>query len=993
MDNSRLAKRDSSLDIIRIVAVFTVLSVHFFLHNGFYGELVTGSGPIEGLIRFIGSGSADDLHGPAMFVMIMMRTLFGACVPLFIILTGYLMSKKTLSKKYYLGIRKTLIIFVLASVFCMAFKSVHEVPAAQGAFYSGDFGRMFEAIRENGGYTFRKYLLSIFDFSGANYSWYIEMYIGLFLIAPFLNLAYNKLKTKRQKQVLLATFIFLTVIPTIFNIFNFDTATWWVTPTESDEYQKLIPSFWMGVYPIAYYYIGAYIREYGIRLKTRSMLALFAVTLFLISSFSFFRSYGAGYKSSAYVYWYGFSPCLMATMLFTLLTRIPTKNWKPAAKRSLWYVSDLALGIYLMSFISDSLIYPVLNQNVPIMVNRLPYYFVTVPISFIFAGAMSAILNALERLIMMAYYKIKEIVKRQLEIGNNLKWQDLLFAALLAGGVIFSLWKVNYGFGGDDEPFYLTIPHRLSMGDVFFTDEWHLSQLSAFLQLPFTWAYTLITGSTDGIIIAARIFYVVVHAGACVLIYTRLRKRGIISVIGSVLFFLYTPYDIMALDYDSMGVGLVALTGVLLATADYRKKLWIILSGLCFAGAVLCNPYLAVAYLIYALCMVVHLLLRKKELNFALKSEMFSLRTFLFFTLGVGVLAALFLIFTIPRTGISGIFENLPYMLMDPEHPHIPFNDKLWSYIKSVFECHLLFKYGLYAYAAMLIALIFDRRRRLHRSVYLIITAAIVIYTQVLFLPELHYASYNAIMFPMIFMGITAYILCENKPRELFVSLFCFGIFYSVCIHFSSNQYFYVISMAMAATNLASFVFLGQLISEMRKNPDDITYAVWVKRFAFSLTALMIVLQGAFQISAKAQHVFWEGSPSTLTARIENGPAKGIYTNEGNKQSYESYYADIKSFLPQGQDAKVLFMTVHTWMYLAADGYEYGTYSAWLSGENNNSVERLKSYYNLNPEKKPDYIYIPKDSGWEIGSVLAQAQSYGYTATETDLSYHLEKTM
>ena len=83
MDIKKLERRDSSLDIIRIVAAFTVLSVHFFLHNGFYSEIV----------------SID--KGPQMFIMVQMRTLFGVCVPLFMILTGYLMSQKTLSKAYY----------------------------------------------------------------------------------------------------------------------------------------------------------------------------------------------------------------------------------------------------------------------------------------------------------------------------------------------------------------------------------------------------------------------------------------------------------------------------------------------------------------------------------------------------------------------------------------------------------------------------------------------------------------------------------------------------------------------------------------------------------------------------------------------------------------------------------------------------------------------------------------------------------------------------
>ena len=160
MDLRKLDRRDSSIDLIRIVAVFLVLSVHFLFHtyavnpaingtDGFYHLTVEGLGPIDGIIQAIQTGDSDLLHGPLWFLMIMMKTLFSTCVPLFMILTGYLMSKKTLSKKYYNGIRKTLIVFVLATFACMFFKSIHETKAARDAFYSFDFGTMFdESVRQ-----------------------------------------------------------------------------------------------------------------------------------------------------------------------------------------------------------------------------------------------------------------------------------------------------------------------------------------------------------------------------------------------------------------------------------------------------------------------------------------------------------------------------------------------------------------------------------------------------------------------------------------------------------------------------------------------------------------------------------------------------------------------------------------------------------------------------------------------------------------------------
>ena len=71
--------RNINLDIIRCVAVLTVICVHFFLHNGYYNIPVLGK---------------------KMYIATIMRTAFMVCVPLFLLLTGYLMNKKTLSKKY-----------------------------------------------------------------------------------------------------------------------------------------------------------------------------------------------------------------------------------------------------------------------------------------------------------------------------------------------------------------------------------------------------------------------------------------------------------------------------------------------------------------------------------------------------------------------------------------------------------------------------------------------------------------------------------------------------------------------------------------------------------------------------------------------------------------------------------------------------------------------------------------------------------------------------
>lgn len=947
MDIKKLQNRNASMDIIRIVAAFTVLSVHFFLHNGFYSNTV---------------------QGVPMYIMVLMRTLFSVCVPLFMILTGYLMSHKTLSRKYYSGISKTLIVFVLATLACMIFKAVHN----------------------NEPLSLKSFILGTLDFTGANYSWYIEMYIGLFLLVPFLNLAYNKLKNKRQKQVLVFTLVFMTIIPTLFNIFNFDNPAWWSDPKTSDTFAKLVPSWWMGFYPIAYYFTGCYIREYGIRLKTRSTLVLFLLAIVIFGTFNFYRSYGTTFKSGIYVYWYGFEPYILSVLLFVLLSRIKTDNMNEKVKFVLWKVSDLALGIYLISYIFDMLVYPVLNEKITTMTDRLPFYFVTVPIVFICSMMASAVMNIVAKYIQIFFRKLVEFIKTQRQRDDKYKWQDYIFIALIVGGIVFAFWKCVFGFGGNDEAFYLTVPQRFNMGDAMIKDEWHLSQLSGFLLMPFVWLFTTITGSTEGIILTARVLYIIFHATVSIVIYTRIRKYGYVSVFASVLYFIYTPYDIMAMSYNTMGLDLVTLAGVIMGTASYKKKLPLIISGVAFAAAVLCCPYLAVAYILYGICVLIHTFIKNKETKFILKSELFAGRTFLFFSIGIFALAAVFLVFALTRVSVKEILNYLPYLMTDPEHPQIALGARFGMYFKSIYNCHSHFKIALFSYLVMMVVMIIDRKRKSHRSIYLIVTTAIVIFCYVLFLPQLTYSTYNAIMFPMIFIGITSYILCENKPKPLFASLFVLGIIYSFAICFSSNQYFYVISMVITASNIAGYVFLAQLLKEMKTTQDNIEYAVWVKRGSFLFVAFMIFLQGAFQITVKAEHCFWEsGNTSNLTAQIKNGPAKGIYTNENNCNTYELIYSDLQYYKNKQED-KILFLTSRTWCYLAVD-FPYGTLSAWISGEKPSSVDRLKTYYRVNYEEIPKYIYIPKDSEWDFTNLYNDAQSSGYSVEENDISYKLEK--
>lgn len=263
-----------------------------------------------------------------------------------------------------------------------------------------------------------------------------------------------------------------------------------------------------------------------------------------------------------------------------------------------------------------------------------------------------------------------------------------------------------------------------------------------------------------------------------------------------------------------------------------------------------------------------------------------------------------------------------------------------------------------------------------------------MVVTLFMFYPTLTTHSYNAIMVPMIFVGITSYILCERKPKELFLTLFAVGIVYSICAVMASNQYFYIISMTLSISNVASYVFLAQLLKEMKQRPDEVSYTNALRKSAVIVVAFAISLLACMQIEAKVEHCFWESSKETLTTKITSGPAKGLYTTEQNQALYESISKDL-DYYESVKKGDILLITERTWCYLKTNDKPYASFSAWLTGETEAALRRLEQYYQVNPDKVPDYIYIPKANKLDAAKLSSIAQTHGYGVIENDVSYKL----
>ncbi len=547
----------------------------------------------------------------------------------------------------------------------------------------------------------------------------------------------------------------------------------------------------------------------------------------------------------------------------------------------------------------------------------------------------------------------------------------ILCIALSILAVCLCLWHCSFGFS-DDEPFYFTIPLRLIQGDGLIVDEWHVSQLSSVFLVPFVFLFRCITGGTEGIMVCARYVYVALHFLLCLFLFIRLKKYGYFAFFAALSAFMYSPHGVTTYCYNTLTTDFLILCFCLLIPPEGGQtvsRLGLIASGALFACAVLCCPYLAAAYFIFAAYVLISAGAAKKNG----RASLFSLRELVFITVGIAVIALLFLLFLLGRTGINGIVNSLPYIFSDPEHPAMSLRERAASVFYSTWLCHPLFKFSLTAFVIVLAVLAVDRDRRKHWRAYLIVSVTICIFTYCIFFSGIREKYQNAIMLPLIFPGLTAYILTEHKPKRMFALFFTVGLIYSACLCFTSNLFFMVMPAGIAISNIASLTFISQLL---RDRSDDCRPSVSViPQVAVVLCVAALVFM---QFYAKYEFSFYQSERNAeLEYRICDGPAKGTLTDETKYKNYSDILSDITVL--KDREGSVVYLSNQPWCYLYTDALRCGAYSPWLSGEDRVSLDRLETYWGTH--SCPDYVYLPDCSEFDTDDVISRLTGYGYTIT------------
>lgn len=326
------SNRIQGIDLLKCIAILFIPAQHFFTLNTHFREA--------------------EFNTLSMFLQGVTMEMALVGVPLFIAVTGYLSLQTKPTWNYYRKSLRVLIPYILISVIYLLIRKYC-------------FNASFSILDGIG---------MILGFKAISYAWYIEMWIGLYFLAPFLNLLFDNIKTAKTSLILIATLYVMT----------------YLTATVNREGFHFLPDYWVSISPLASYFIGCHIRKFGVNTSKNNLLLfiLFAIIAEPVINLFFFK--GQPYRFILGIYLL-IVPAMAA--VFALLHRWTTnKIW---IQKALALVSDHTLEMYLYCALCDMILYPFFMKWFVSQSQFGIYFLVIIPLELVMAFCMSFITKKL----------------------------------------------------------------------------------------------------------------------------------------------------------------------------------------------------------------------------------------------------------------------------------------------------------------------------------------------------------------------------------------------------------------------------------------------------------------------------------------------------------------------------------------------------------------------------------------------------------------------
>lgn len=286
-----------------------------------------------------------------MYAMTFARWGFMTAVPLFLMSTAYFKSNKTISKGHYMALIPIIVTYViLCSLRMVVENSV--------------YGQI---------HTVKSGIKSLLSYQAA---WYVGMYIGLMMICPFLNMIWKSCD-KKQHLILVLSLVAITMIYPVTGY--------------------VFPSYFQPIYPITYYFIGIYIKEYRPKVNKIVLVISFLLATIVNGGITIVTAAGGAFNPGILAAvdngQNSITIAIAATSIFLFFYDLNIKEG--IVSSLLRSASNCSLEIYLIQAAYNAIIYTYAGRSITSTEGYFWYFFVLVPASFVLSWITAAVYKCL----------------------------------------------------------------------------------------------------------------------------------------------------------------------------------------------------------------------------------------------------------------------------------------------------------------------------------------------------------------------------------------------------------------------------------------------------------------------------------------------------------------------------------------------------------------------------------------------------------------------
>ncbi len=558
---------------------------------------------------------------------------------------------------------------------------------------------------------------------------------------------------------------------------------------------------------------------------------------------------------------------------------------------------------------------------------------------------------------------------------NLEKPMTITFVLLIFGILLIYFIKAVYSIPRlDDESFYLTVPHRVLLGDSLLIDEWYPAQFASFVQYPFIFLYIKITGSTDGIILFMRLVFCLFHLITGIAIYLKLKERSYCAAFFAMLIFcLFIPSSIMQLSYYNIGIICAEWIALLILATEKRGFLRCFCVGALTAVAVSAQPFNAIIYFIYTIMAFGYPLYSKHKNPSKTLDKYFNLKLWLYLTIGIASVFCVFLLYLTKTANINEIINAIPNIFTDSEHA----SSNLFNYEDIFFALFEFNPFSFPCFIGIFLVLIFDKKRKEHTKiwVYICSIAVVIYYITLLMAATKDVMSLFFREFPFFIFSIEMYILTKNKNKNLFV-WWLFGIAYTLCL--GTQAFFYVGALGCAISNTSGILMVFDFLNEFFKTKESLSLQkaknlsenkklqikplnkIDIHKISVLPLSLLLVIcldlivgMSSMLFENEIMQNFFYLNDHEEYVEIENGPFENLYLPQTKADEYNGILQDL-DYIKENYSGRLLVTQVLPWSYLYFDE-PYATFSSW---DTDYYWEKYQNYFETTGNY-PSCIYIP----------------------------------